>query len=153
MEFTTSSVMSKEIATVMSDESIHHVYFKMKQSYIKYMPVVDKAGDIIGIITDLELNRPIPSKAKVSDYMIASVGQAPADSKLLDVAKRMLELKFAAIVIHDKRQIVGVISPSDLLQVLVPLLAVEKDLITIKSTQVKSNSPVGLIANFFHAQS
>lgn len=94
MEFTTEKVMSRDFVAAHSDESMHLVYFKMKQSCIQYMPVLDKNGLLIGLITEQELNRP----------------------------KRIQELKLSAVAIMDKKQVLGIITAADLLKVLVPLL-------------------------------
>lgn len=150
MEFTTETVMSKNIVLVHPEESMHHVYFKMKQSYIEYMPVIDKNGQLIGLITNQELNRQIPSKAKVSDYMCTPVGQATCDTSLADIAKRILELKLAAVAVMDKKQVVGVIAASDLLKVLVPLLALHStEIPTLQKMPLAK--PASFISNFFHA--
>ena len=128
MKFATDTIMSRDIAVVYPDESMHHVYFKMKQSYIRYMPVIDKNGTIIGIITDQELNRPIPSKARVSDYMSTTVGQASAETPLFEIAKRIMDLRLSAIAIHENKKIVGIIAARELVSVLVPFLAPENAL-------------------------
>ena len=150
MEFTTEKVMSRDIATVLPDESMHHVYFKMKQSYIQYMPVIDKTGSLIGLITGQELNRPIPSKAKVSEYMCTPVCLAALETPLIEIAKRMLELKLTAVAIMEKKKIVGVISAVDLLKVLVPILTVQSagkyDL-----PEMSTRRSTSFISNFFHA--
>ena len=152
MEFTTEKAMSRDIVTVQPDESMHHVYFKMKQSYIQYMPVIDNSGALLGVITSQELNRPIPSKAKVSEYMCTPVGQASSETPLLDIAKRILELKLSAVAIMEKKQVIGVIAAVDLLKVLVPLLTVHSvgDQLIPKVSARKSAS---FISNFFHATS
>jgi predicted transcriptional regulator len=142
--------MSRDIAVVAPDESMHHVYFKMKQSYIQYMPVMDKNGFLIGLITGQELNRPIPSKAKVSDYMCTPVGQASSDTPLLEIAKRIQELKLSAVAIMEKKQVVGVIAASDLLKVLVPLMSSgSKELEPLPSRPAARTS--SFISGFFHA--
>ncbi len=149
MEFTTEKVMSRDFATVHPDESMHHVYFKMKQSYIQYMPVIDKNGLLIGLITGQELNRPIPSKAKVSEYMCTPVGQASCDTPLIEIANRIVELKLAAVAIMDKKQVLGVIAAADLLKVVVPHLSDTVGQREVFETRPISK-PASFISNFFH---
>lgn len=150
MEYSTEKVMSVNIALVQPEESMHHVYFKMKQSYIKYMPVSDKNGVLVGIITDQDLNRPIPSKAKVRDYMSTPVGQATHDTPLLDIARRMLDLKLNAVVITEKKHVVGVITATDLVQVLVPLLALQGEMHPAKPNPVKPSTTSNFVTHLFH---
>lgn len=150
MEFTTETVMSKNFAPVAPEESMHHVYFKMKQSYIQYMPVIEKTGQLIGLITNQELNRPIPSKAKVSDYMCTPVGQATCDTSICEIAKRILEHKLAAVAIMEKNQVVGVVAASDLLKVLVPLLDYNSNEISA-AQKIPMAKPASFISNLFHA--
>ena len=87
MAIKVSKYMSSHVVSIPADMGIREAFFLMKEHGIRHLPIVDKAKQLIGIISDRELRRPnwvdeaqdithvyiLDNSMYVSDVMITDV--------------------------------------------------------------------------------
>ncbi len=130
--------MSSPVVTVTPETSFQDALALLRQRKIRRVPVVDKAGSLVGIITERDLLHAAPSPAtslsvwelnyllwrlQVEGLMTRKVLTVQPDTPLQDAAQLMLEHKFGGLpVVDDHHQVVGVITETDIFRVFVKLL-------------------------------
>jgi acetoin utilization protein AcuB len=128
--------MSEPVITVDVNDSIQHSMSLLKQHKIRILPVMKK-GKLIGIVTDRDLKKAsasdantldvrelsyIISKIKVKEIMTHSPITVPFDYTIEETAEILLSNKISGVPVVDKnRQVVGVITQSDLFKVIISL--------------------------------
>ena len=69
--------MTTDVVTVDEDTSIMKASIIMKEKKIRCLPVVNKKGQVVGIVSDRDLRDAAPSKATTLDvYMLTTEGAA-----------------------------------------------------------------------------
>jgi CBS domain-containing protein len=126
-------LMSRDVATVGVSDSCQDAIAWMAKRKIRHLPVVERDGTLVGIVTDRDLRhhlfkpqvfkeigavtvdallKMVPVK-EVMSAPVVTVG--PEDS--LDVAARtMLEDKVGSLPVVEKGRVVGIITETDLLR-------------------------------------
>jgi acetoin utilization protein AcuB len=141
MKFKVKEGMSNGVISVEEGENLLAAYKKMHANRIRHLPVVNHEGNIVGILSDRDINRAMQShivksknkktsedidfdpKACVEDYMSWPVKTFNKDRLLKDVAKEMIREKISALLVTDQmNDIVGIITTEDLLRVLIEFL-------------------------------
>lgn len=140
MKVTVKEGMTSELVTIGEGEELLSAYKKMQLYRIRHLPVVDGADNVVGILSDRDVNRAMQSqvmkstqvhtdsisfdpKATVRDYMSWPVKTFDKDRSLKTVAKEMIKEKISAFLVTDlDHAIIGIITTEDLLRVLLELL-------------------------------
>jgi len=133
--------MSKDVVTVESDDSMQNAIYILKEKNIKMLPVVEK-GNIVGIITDRDLKKASPSdattldmhellflvsKIKVRELMKKPVHTVPLDFTIEEAAAVLLEKRISGLpVVDEDGQLVGIITRSDIFQLIISLTGLGK---------------------------
>ena len=133
-------IMTKNVITVSPDASLKDVGEILKEKRISGVPVVDKDGDIVGIITltDMlrildqiykwrEMERKVSglklsemfekekSEAKARDIMTKNVVTLDENKTIEDVMGMMFDRKIHTIPITKEGKLLGVVGKRDLL--------------------------------------
>jgi acetoin utilization protein AcuB len=110
----------------------------MHKAGIRRMPVVDKQGRLVGIVSDRDLLRASPSPATtlsvyeipyllgqiaVKMVMTAKVITVTGDTPLEDAARIMTDHKIGGLPVVDDGVLVGIITETDLFRLFVELVA------------------------------
>jgi acetoin utilization protein AcuB len=129
--------MSSPVITTEPDASIMEVLNLMRSKNIRRMPVVDKQGELIGIVSDKDLLNAGPSNAtslsvweinylvgkiKIKDVMTKAVLTVSGDTPIEQAARMMVDNKVGGLPVMDNNQLVGVITESDLFKILLELM-------------------------------
>jgi len=125
--------MSKPVITVEGDASIVDVTNLLKEHHIRHVPVVAK-GKVIGIITDRDLKRVSASDAntldlhellyllsrlKVKKVMTPDPVWVPEEYTVEEAANLFFEHQISGLpVINNRNELVGIITQTDLLRVM-----------------------------------
>lgn len=133
--------MSQEIITVNADETMQHAIELLKEHNIRMLPVM-KNKKLVGIITDRDLKRASASdvisleiretldrigKIKVQNIMTPNPITVPWDFTVEEAAEVLLKNKISGIpVTGPKGDVVGVITQSDICNVLISLAGIGK---------------------------
>lgn len=102
--------------SIMNDKDLHH------------LPVVNEKNEIVGILTrrDLQLAAQHFGEApvEVSDVMHTPVETISLNEPLLEAARQMIEKRIGGLpVLDDNGEMVGILTETDLLRVLIDLLS------------------------------
>jgi CBS domain-containing protein len=123
--------MSKNPATVKPDDGLKDAMWKMEHGHFRHLPVVDKKGKLIGILTDRDVRLIRPSLAFVNKEDAAvqlwsiSVQQAAVfdpisvkpETTLKEAAELMLRWHVGGLPVVDNQEtVVGVITYTDILR-------------------------------------
>jgi len=130
-----SALMSHPVVTVTPDASIKDAARLLVTHGISALPVVDSAGELVGIISEADLlsieTRPDPrsqampihptagsTPQAVSDVMTRKVITVTADSEVADAARVMIEADVKRLPVIRGRRLVGIVSRRDLVKVI-----------------------------------
>jgi acetoin utilization protein AcuB len=129
--------MKTPVITTTPDTLLDDALMTMHESHIRRLPVVDN-GKLVGLVTRHGLKEAIPtsvmplsiwgthyqlSKMKVRDVMITDVITVKPDNTIEEVAILSEEHKIGTFpVVDDKGNLVGILTNTDLLHIMVKLL-------------------------------
>jgi acetoin utilization protein AcuB len=131
--------MTKNLVTVESSKLVEEAYQLMFNNKIRHLPVVDKTGTIVGLISDRDIQRAMHSEVgdsygfktesikfkentKVSDYMVWPVKSFDVSTDLKLVVQKMIDTKVSSFLIKEDEEIVGIVTTDDFLHLLHHLL-------------------------------
>ena len=133
--------MNRDVITVDANESMMDASRILKDHNIRMLPVLDK-GKLVGIVTDRDLKRASPSDAttleihellyilanmKIKEIMSRNPITVPFDYTVEEAAEVMLKHKISGMPVVDREgTVVGTITQTDLLRVLISLTGVGK---------------------------
>ncbi len=115
---------------------------QMKKEHIRRMPVIDKNGKLVGIVSDKDLLRASPSpatslsvweityllsKLKVGDVMTRQVITVVESTPIEDTARIMADNKIGGLpVVNEAGAVVGIITETDIFKTFIELLGARK---------------------------
>lgn len=115
--------MAASLVTFTADTDVLHAIHLLIDKGISGAPVVDKLGNIIGILSEkdclkvaLEASYHGQYGGKVADYMSPKVITVDADASIVEVAKMFLESPYKRYPVVDDNRLVGQISRRDVLK-------------------------------------
>ncbi len=133
--------MSKPVITVDVNDSMKKAAKLLKQHNIKMLPVMEK-GKLVGIVTDRDLKRSsasdvtsleiheiqyLISTIKVKEIMTKGPITVPYDYTVEETAQVLLKHKISGVpVIDHEEEMVGAVTQTDLLRVIISLTGVDR---------------------------
>jgi len=134
--------MSSPALTITADTPFQDALRLMHERKIRRLPVVDRNGKLVGIVSERDLLHAAPSpatslsvwelnyllwKLTVKDLMATKVLTVTPDALLQEAATIMLEKKIGGLPVVDQDQkVVGVITETDIFKALVDMLETEQ---------------------------
>ena len=130
--------MTKHPLTISEDESIAETHRYMQEQNVHHLPVLNKAGDMVGLVSESDLLKAQPSAAtslsmweihylldrvKVKDVMVREVITTTEDCPIEEAAQLMLEHKISCLPVVRKSKLVGIITETDLFRVFLEMFA------------------------------
>ncbi len=130
--------MSRGVATIHADALARGAIDMIRRRRIRHLPVVDRGGRLVGIVTARDLRQVIfdPSiqqrvsslaealaSVTVADVMTRGVVTVRPGTPIRDAARLMLERKIGALPVVDGDRVVGILTETDVLKVLENVLA------------------------------
>lgn len=134
--------MSTPVIPVGPDVPIMEALKTMQDKAIRRMPVLDKHGKLIGIVSDKDLLNAAPSDAttlsvwelnyligqvKVKDVMSKKVLTVKEDTPIEEAAFAMSENKIGGMPVMRGDQVVGLITETDLFKIFLELMGAQND--------------------------
>jgi len=117
--------MSRTLVTFKPDMSVLDAVHKLVEHRIAGAPVVDDAGNLIGMLSELDCLKVVLQAGyhgeyggPVSDYMSANVQTVNAEMSIIDLAQLFLDSHFRRFPVTDRNRLVGQISRRDVLRAL-----------------------------------
>ncbi|HSR33251.1 MAG TPA: CBS and ACT domain-containing protein [Anaerolineae bacterium] len=130
--------MSKHPLTVGTDLTLSKTHRYMQEQKVRHLPVVDKTGTMVGLVTEDDLLKAEPSSAtslsvweihslldKITtrDVMVRNVITTTEDTPIEEAAHLMLEHKIGCLPVLRDNSLVGIITESDIFRTLMELFA------------------------------
>jgi acetoin utilization protein AcuB len=129
--------MSHPVITIKPDIPIHDALNLMRKESIRRLPVVNDRGQMVGIISEMDILHANPSDATslsvwelnyllsritVADVMTAEVVSVEVDTPIEEAARIMADNKIGGLPVMRGDDIVGIITETDLFKVFLELL-------------------------------
>lgn len=130
--------MTRHPLTITVDESLSGAHRYMQEQKVRHLPVVNKAGDMVGLVTDSDLLKAGPSGAttlsiweihslltrvRVKSVMVRDVITTTEDAPIEQAAGLLLEHKIGCLPVLRDGRLVGIITESDLFRTFMELFA------------------------------
>jgi len=124
-------IMSAAVVTVNPDQTLRDAFVLLQSNHVRQLPVV-QGGILVGIITDRDVKRAMPSVLsgidrdeydKVLDnttfgqLMTREPITVAPDAKLKDVVKIFMTKKVGALPILQNGKLAGIVTQTDVLRV------------------------------------
>ena len=146
--------MTQKPVTVTPEVSVTDALRLMTDRKIRRLPVVDAAGNLVGIVSDRDLLQASPSpatslaiweihdllaKLTVDKTMTREVITVTEDTPLEEAARVMVDHKIGGLPVMRGSELVGIITESDLFKTLLELLGGRRQgvRITVSTTGAK----------------
>lgn len=131
-----SDLMSRDVATVGVSDSCGEAVARMVRQKIRHLPVVERDGKLVGVVTDRDLRHrlfeprvmkeigtvsvdQILKTVPVKDIMSTPVVTVGPQDELETAARVMLEDKVGSLPVVENGRVVGIITETDLLRQIV----------------------------------
>lgn len=135
-------IMSKKIISCNSNSTVYDVAKLMKRNNIGFIPIIDDR--LIGVITDRDIvikclfNNDIFIKSYISDNVIS----IDEDEDIEESLKLMKDNKIKRLIVKRKKEIVGILSLSDILNSNISVIDTIKSIYEIKDNVFNDNPEI-----------
>jgi len=134
--------MTKRPITITEDIGIDKALELMHSEKVRRLPVLDKHGQLVGIVSELDLLKASPSPAtslsiyelpyllsriKMRDIMTKDVVTATEDMPLEEAALIMAENKIGGLPVMRGDKLVGIITETDLFKIFLEMLGAREE--------------------------
>jgi len=119
-----SDVMVRPVVSAKKNASARDVALQLLTGLYSGMPVTDEEGNVIGVITELDLLHAVMKgkelvRITAGDIMAKDPFTADVNTSLGDIVKLMKEKNIIRLPITDKGKLVGVVARCDILKSLI----------------------------------
>jgi acetoin utilization protein AcuB len=125
MSLTVRDVMVTGPVTVRPHETARHAYRLMRDNRFRHLPVVED-GRLVGILSDRDLRpvllSPTLARARVAELMSEDLTTVGPDALVEEAASLLVVKKIGCLPVIADGRLVGIVTETDLLGVLVELL-------------------------------
>jgi acetoin utilization protein AcuB len=134
----------------------------LRQNKFRYLPVVDKAGKIVGMVTEADLLHAAPSSAtslsiyemnyllanlKIQDVMSSPVITVAEDAPIEEAAKLMIEKGIGCLPVMRGAALIGVITETDIFKTFVEILGGGDKVLRVTLRSPDQPGELGRLAN------
>jgi CBS domain-containing protein len=126
-------VMSRQVVTIGSSDSCLEAVGRMHRARVRHLPVVNRDGLLVGIVTDRDLRHYLFSPrvfgklgetametvfkaVPVAEIMSTAVISVEPRSQLMEAAQLMLEERIGSLPVVEDGRIVGILTEIDVLR-------------------------------------
>jgi acetoin utilization protein AcuB len=125
MSLPVRDVMATDPITVRPHETARHAYQLMRDNRFRHLPVMED-GRLVGILSDRDL-RPVLlspglARARVRELMSEDLTTVGPDTPIEEAASLLVVKKIGCLPVVTQGRLVGIVTETDLLAVLVELL-------------------------------
>jgi CBS domain-containing protein len=117
--FKAKSIMNTNILSVGPDDTIDRAISLLVEHEVSGLPVVDKAGRLVGVISEFDLLELIcdcrNEKDKVSHYMSSDVCTVDEDANWVEIADVFRAGRMRRLPVTKDGKLVGIITRHDLI--------------------------------------
>jgi acetoin utilization protein AcuB len=126
-------LMSEHVVTVAPADSGLDAVARMVRARVRHLPVVNRDGELVGVVTDRDLRRyllaphvsgrgperrvdEVLGSVRVAEVMSANVLTVEPDTTLADASAVMHDERVGSRPVVDRGRLVGVLTESDVLR-------------------------------------
>ena len=124
--------MSHPVITIHPETSLQDALDLMHGEHIRRLPVVDKKGKLVGIVSESDLLKASPSSAttlsvfemkslvrkiKIQEFMSTDVATVTEDTPLEESARIMADRKISGLPVVRGDEVIGMITETDVFKV------------------------------------
>jgi acetoin utilization protein AcuB len=128
--------------TVTEDQSIDRALELMRKEKVRRFPVLDKHGELVGIVSEKDLLYASPSPAtslgvyeipyllariKMRDIMTREVITVTEDTPLEEAARIMVDNKIGGLPVVRNDKLVGIITETDMFKIFLEMLGAREE--------------------------
>lgn len=128
--------MSHPVITIRPETTMQEALGIMRREHVRRLPVVDKHGQLVGIVTDADLDKASPSEAttlsvweirdliskvKVERIMAHEVITIDDETPIEEAARIMADSKISGLPVLHEGKLVGLITETDLFKLFLEL--------------------------------
>jgi acetoin utilization protein AcuB len=128
--------MSRPVITVYPESTMQDAINLMRKEHVRRLPVVNRRGELIGIVTESDLDKASPSEAtslsvwevreliskvKVERIMCRNVVIIEEDTAIEEAARIMSDNDVSGLPVMHDQKLVGLITETDLFKVFLEL--------------------------------
>jgi len=133
--------MSRNPDTISADAPMEEALKRMRENSFRHLPVVDKSGQLVGIVSETDLLYASPTSAAslsiyemqyllsrltVGQVMTKDVITVAEDTPVEDAASIMTDHKIGGLPVLRDGEIIGIITETDLFKLFMELLGARK---------------------------
>jgi len=159
------SRMSKPVYTISPETSLDDALSIMEKEHIRRLPVVDRDGSLVGIVTEQDLIKASPSEATLLDkweikslmstlpvekVMTRQMITLTEDVLLEEAARIMADKKVSGLPVVRGNKVVGMLTESDIFKIFLEMMGARQS--GIRLSFLIANKP-GQLAKLSHAVS
>ena len=123
MNISLKTNMTQKLITVSKSESVEQALMIMKNHHFRHLPVIDEANKIVGIVSDRDLYYSLNSSdIEIGAIMKSNLYIFNVQTAMKTVVGAMIKQKISAFLVEEDKEIIGIITSEDLLQLLAHLL-------------------------------
>ncbi|MBT4492284.1 MAG: CBS domain-containing protein [Gammaproteobacteria bacterium] len=116
MSVKVEDLMTKSVITVQPHQSVEHVRSMLEKNSISAVPVIDSDGHPVGIVSSTDLVQELKPSLPISQIMTQNVYTVPLYEDASIAARVMRNHKIHRVVVTHEKQVVGMLSAFDLLE-------------------------------------
>lgn len=129
--------MTRPVITIRPETTMPDALDLMRKEHIRRLPVVNKNGELVGIVTEADLQKASPSEATslsiyeityllskltVDRIMTRKVITTTEDTPLEEAARLMADNGIGGLPVLRARDVVGIITETDLFRIMLEML-------------------------------
>jgi len=129
--------MTKKLITITPETAVAEALSFMRQNQVRRLPVTNKRGKLVGIVSEKDLLYASPSpatslsvyevgyllsKLKVREIMTEELVTVSADAPLEEAARVMIDNQVSGLPVMDGRELIGIITETDIFQTIMEML-------------------------------
>lgn len=110
-------IMISKVYTISPEASVQEVAQLLSQKRISGVPVIDKDGKIIGIVTEADIISKVNREGlRVADIMSCEIIVVDEETGVGEIAMLLSERKIKRVPVMQNSQLVGIISRADIVR-------------------------------------
>lgn len=126
-------LMSRQVVTIGTSESCLDAVVRMQRARVRHLPVINREGLLVGVITDRDLRHHLFSlpafqalgstrvdvlldRVHVAEIMSTDVVTTTPDASVADAASTMRKEKVGSLPVLENGRVVGILTETDVLR-------------------------------------
>ena len=121
-------LMTPKVFTLKPTDTLEALYELMDEKHVRHVPIVDREGDLVGLVTHRDLSRSVLGpqeglplnvqeeilrRRKVREIMATEVDTIEPDEPLDEAAEMLLENKIGCLPVVEGEHLVGILTEAD----------------------------------------